>query len=361
MTMPSSGVLNAAATSSPISVAYELALGLTTTISMNDAAVRTLAGVGATGTQWSMSSLYGQTAVSGIFFLGQNAGVYANTSNTLTPRGVFGSDINYAAGTVRQRSGALSANYGTNKGIFSYGTTAIAPIAITNLVSSKAVVAADIAAAGTPRELGAATSFGSSEQAIYVFGGNNSGGSPSFSNVSNIISSAGVVAADTTGVGTARWGVAACRYGSSGAALCAYGRINFLNALSTRNPISTTGVVSGDAAGVGTARAEIAAVEYGGDKGIFGYGTSATGVYYSLTNLMSNTGVIATDTAGVGTARNGLAACKYGTNTAVFAFGYTGSVYTSNANYVSSTGVVAADVATSMAARVYASAAALFS
>jgi hypothetical protein len=63
MTMPSSGVLNMGGTSSPVSVAYELGLGLTTTISMNQAAVRTLAGVGGSGTTWSMSSLYGKSSL----------------------------------------------------------------------------------------------------------------------------------------------------------------------------------------------------------------------------------------------------------------------------------------------------------
>ena len=61
MTMPSSGALNMGGTSSPVSVAQELGLSLTATISMNDAAVRTLAGVGGSGTSWSMNSLYGKS------------------------------------------------------------------------------------------------------------------------------------------------------------------------------------------------------------------------------------------------------------------------------------------------------------
>lgn len=61
MVMPSSGPLNMGGTTSPVSVAAELGLGLTSTISMNDAAVRTLAGVGGSGTSWSMSSLYGKS------------------------------------------------------------------------------------------------------------------------------------------------------------------------------------------------------------------------------------------------------------------------------------------------------------
>lgn len=61
MTMPSSGPLNMGGTTTPQSVANELSLGLTTTISMNQANVRTLAGVGGSGTTWSMNSLYGKS------------------------------------------------------------------------------------------------------------------------------------------------------------------------------------------------------------------------------------------------------------------------------------------------------------
>ena len=64
MTMPASGPLNMGGTSSPVSVAQELGLSLTATITMNDAAVRTLAGVGGTGTTWSMNSLYGKSNIS---------------------------------------------------------------------------------------------------------------------------------------------------------------------------------------------------------------------------------------------------------------------------------------------------------
>ena len=72
------------------------------------------------------------------------------------------------------------------------------------------------------------------------------------------------------------------------------------------NLVSNTGVVATDTTGVGTARAALAAAGYGPDKAIFGYGGSA------ITNLVSNTGVVATDTAGVGTARQHLAAASYG-------------------------------------------------
>ncbi len=73
--------------------------------------------------------------------------------------------------------------------------------------------------------------------------------------------------------------------------------------VSITNLVSNTGVVATDTTGVGTARQGLAASTYGNDKAIFGYGYSS--VQVSMTNLVSNTGVVATDTTGVGTARFG--------------------------------------------------------
>ena len=76
------------------------------------------------------------------------------------------------------------------------------------------------------------------------------------------------------------------------------------------NLVSNSGVVATDTTGVGTARDYLAACEYGIDKAIFGYGNVSATVY-SMTNLVSNVGVVATDVTGVGTARSALAACSF--------------------------------------------------
>jgi hypothetical protein len=77
--------------------------------------------------------------------------------------------------------------------------------------------------------------------------------------------------------------------------------------------VSNTGVVATDTTGVGTARSSLAAAGYGTDTAIFGYGTTGGGAgITAVTNLVSNTGVVATDTTGVGTARADLAAAAYG-------------------------------------------------
>ena len=78
---------------------------------------------------------------------------------------------------------------------------------------------------------------------------------------------------------------------------------------STTNLVSNAGVVGSDVSGVGTARSGLAATQYNGDKGIFGFGYD--GDLTAVSNLVSNAGVVATDTTGVGTARYILAACSF--------------------------------------------------
>ena len=84
------------------------------------------------------------------------------------------------------------------------------------------------------------------------------------------------------------------------------------------NLVSSAGVVATDVSGVGQARRDGGACEYGGDKGIFGYGDYPA---YSLTNLVSNTGVVGSDVTGVGTARGALTACSYGGDKGIFGYG----------------------------------------
>jgi hypothetical protein len=69
-------------------------------------------------------------------------------------------------------------------------------------------------------------------------------------------------------------------------------------------------VVATDTIGVGSARFGIAAANYGEDKAIFGYGYTTAPV--NITNLVSNVGVVATDTIGVGTARSYPGSASYG-------------------------------------------------
>jgi hypothetical protein len=176
------------------------------------------------------------------------------------------------------------------------------------------------------------------QRAIFGYGEN---GSVRVS-ITNLVSSTGVVATDTTGVGTARAFLAAAGYGGD-KAIFGFGTVTGGTRSAITNLVSNAGVVATDTTGVGTARSELAAAGYGTDKAIFGFGYTPTLV--AITNLVSNAGVVATDTAGVGTARFSLAAAGYGGDKAIFGFGNTSGVRTAVTNLVSNTGVVATDTA----------------
>jgi hypothetical protein len=91
--------------------------------------------------------------------------------------------------------------------------------------------------------------------------------------------------------------------------------------VSLTNLVSDAGVVATDVTGVGTGRGGLAATQYGGDKGIFGFGYISP--VTAITNLVSNTGVVATDVTGVGSVRRELAACSFGGDKGIFGFGTT--------------------------------------
>ena len=218
----------------------------------------------------------------------------------------------------------------TQKAIFGYGLTDSAS-SLTNLVSSSGVVASDVTGVGTARYELAATGYGG-DKAIFGYGYTGSD-----SSLTNLVNNSGVVAADVTGVGTARRYLAAASYGTD-KALFGYGYVGSSNTAVT-NLVSNSGVVATDTTGVGTARRWATATGYGTDKAIFGYGYVSGNV--NMTNLVTNVGVVGTDVTGVGTARYALAAATYGADKAIFGYGVG---YVSMTNLVSSVGVVGTDV-----------------
>jgi hypothetical protein len=225
----------------------------------------------------------------------------------------------------------------TTRGIFAYGNSG-SVTAISNLVSSSGVVASDTAGVGSVEKTRCGATYGIDK--AFFWGGE-------FANHTNLVNNQGVVAADSTGGGTARYGCGAVTYGEDGQAIIGYGQRDGATT-SLSNKVSNQGAIASDTTGVGTARIGIAGVAFGGDKGIFAYGNTGnrTGAY-SMSNLVSNSGVIAADVTGVGLIRGYLAACTYGGDKAIFGYGshYTqGASPYSTTNLVSNTGVIAADV-----------------
>ena len=145
---------------------------------------------------------------------------------------------------------------------------------------------------------------GTTQKAIFGYGNRSAG----LTAITNLVSNTGVVASDTTGVGTVRAYLAAASYGFD-KAIFGYGFTGTMS--SVTNLVSNNGVVATDTTGVGTVRGYLAAAGYGSDKAIFGYGDAGVGNGLSMTNTVNNTGVVATDTTGVGTARYSLAAAGY--------------------------------------------------
>ena len=228
----------------------------------------------------------------------------------------------------------------TQKAIFGFGYDNTNHTNISNLVSSSGVVATDTAGVGTARYHLAASGYGG-DKALFGFGYDHS----NRVSMTNLVSNLGVVASDTTGVGTVRSGLAASGYGED-KAIFGFGYTS--NSTNVSNLVSNTGVVASDTTGVGTARYGVAASKYGNDKAIFGFGSTSSNNNYNVTNLVSSSGVVATDTTGVGTARSYLAAASYGGDKAIFGFGHThpgssNSNKISETNLVSNTGVVASD------------------
>jgi len=217
------------------------------------------------------------------------------------------------------------------QGIFGFGAAG-GNTAVTNLVSTAGVIGTDVTGVGTARQQLGACEYGG-DKGIFGYGYTAAN-----VNMSNLVSNAGVVATDVTGVGTARSGNAACAYGTD-KGIFGYGWVTGSTYTAVTNLVSNAGVVATDTTGVGTVRGNLTAAEYGEDKGIFGFGGPGD---LATTNLVSNTGVVGADVAGVGTGRTVLAGAAYGTDKGLFGFG---SGYTGVTNLISNTGVVSTDTA----------------
>ena len=254
-------------------------------------------------------------------------------TNLVSNTGTVATDT---TGVGTARAVLAAAGYGTDKAIFGYGIATGPSLSMTNLVSNTGVVANDVTGVGTARRDSTATGYGN-DKAIFGYGTTIYDNPSAVVSVTNLVSNTGVVATDTTGVGTARSGLSSARYGND-KAIFGYGKTS--GNVSMTNLVSNTGVVANDVTGVGTARNWLASAGYGNDKAIFGYGYTSAAV--SMTNLVSNTGVVANDVTGVGTARYILAAAGYGSDKAIFGYGLT-SGNVSMTNLVSNTGVVATD------------------
>ena len=272
----------------------------------------------------------------GIFGYGTITGVVSMT-NLVSNAGVVATDV---TGVGTSRSHLAACEYGGDKGIFGFGTSSPGTqVSVTNLVTNAGVVGTDGTGVGTVRQNLAACDYGG-DKGIFGYGYASSGPTEYFYNLTNLVSNAGVVATEVTGVGTIRNFLAACEYGGD-KGIFGYGTTSGAVFQNVTNLVSNAGVVATDVTGVGTARSYLTACGYGYDKGIFGYGQD--GSKLSVTNLVTNAGVVGTDVTGVGSAREGPGATQYGGDKGIFGYGTTGS-NTAVTNLVTNAGVVGTDV-----------------
>ena len=221
----------------------------------------------------------------------------------------------------------------TQRGIIAFGNNPSDNVSnLSNLISSSGVVATDGTGVGTARKVLAAAGYGG-DKAIFGFGVTNA-----VTGITNLVNNSGTVQSDVSAVGTARRSLAAADYGV-GLAIFAFGVIS--NNTGISNLVNNVGTVQSDVSAVGTARHGLAANTFGGDKAIFAYGY--TNAKVSISNLVNNSGVIASDVSGVGTARDGIMCCGFGGDKAIFAYG-SPTGYTAVSNIVNNIGVVQADV-----------------
>lgn len=227
-----------------------------------------------------------------IFAFGTTGFTGLSTANLVSNSGVVASDS--ATVATGRYGNSPAAGYGADKAIFGWGTGATQ----TNLVSNTGVIASDVAFTGTVRSANG-TRYGG-DKAMFVGSG-----------IVNYITNTGVVGADVSIASiTNRNQTGATNYGSTGQAILVFGYD--AGVLITTNLISNTGVVGASStSSAGTGKFGCVAAGYGGDKAIVGFGSNSSFVKIGLTNLISNTGVVAADTAAVGTPRGLTGAAGY--------------------------------------------------
>lgn len=178
----------------------------------NVGVVTSTAGIlSSTGRRFHSAAGYGGDK--GIFGFGSLAGPdysVLNTTQLITNTGTFGSQRSHAG--YNTKNNGAGASYGVDKALFGFGSNGSIFVTTRTAISNTGDLLGESSTVGTARGSLAAASYGG-DKAIFGFGNNNTGGF-SYLNITNLVSRIGVVIADSSGVGTARYGLAASGYGA---------------------------------------------------------------------------------------------------------------------------------------------------
>lgn len=271
------------------------------------------------------------------------------TANSSLNQANFRALAGIPSGTISM-SNFYGKSRNTQLGMFAFGIlrTPTNVTNISNLVSNTGVVAADRTGVGTARRFLSGTGYGG-DKGVFAFGGANPPSLASF-NMTNLVSNTGVIATDTAGVSgvSLHTNAGAASYGGDKAIFLSGSRPLPTPAISlaTANYFSNTGVMAADTpTGIVKSGPTLAAT-YGGNKVIW-YGN----IPAAFTNYISDTGVIGASVPAVGTLRNGSTGGPYGGDKCFFWGGATPPVSTNLINLVSNTGVMAASTPTIAAVR----------
>ena len=234
----------------------------------------------------------------------------------------------------------------TYKGILGFGSLQSgSATGITNLISSSGVVASDTSAVGAARIQVQAATYGG-DKAIFM-GGYNGGTNDG---VSNLVNNSGVVASDVTGVADGTTGTTGVNFGT-GLAGFFYGDVG--GKTNKKSLVNSSGVVASTVNGVGTARDSPGAAQYSPGYALAVYygGRSSSSQFTTFTNLISNTGVQSSDVSGVGSGKSFQSGAAYGGDKGIMAFGFLNDANINNINLVSNVGVIASDTSGTGTAR----------
>ena len=262
--------------------------------------------------------------------------VYYATSNLVNDQGIMQADTAAVSGVSVKAQGA-GATYGGDKAVHAFGNNGSSTMNTKNLISNAGVVGADVTGVGTVRLELSAVSYGVG-LALFAFGTTNSG----VTNLKNLVNDVGVVAADATGVGTASTSRYETSFGGldAGTALIALG-----SASATRNLVSNTGAVATNTTiGNASSRTQGAGCTFGEDRGILMTGSG------NVSNIVSNTGAIADDVSYVGSLTISIAACGFGGDKGILGFGNGGNPTggarfgLARTNTINNSGTVSSDV-----------------